>query len=228
MKRTLLIGCSLLMAACSTDEIDKWSTETSLAWFTSIDVTNYTFATESDDVTQAIVEIPITLATPIVDRERRINIEVVRDAANPATTYEIKNPVIVPAGLSAAALRVMVSRTANLATETDTLVFAIIPSEDFQPGLEDYRQNTLVIYDNFLRPSWWDDSNYNTSRAVGACNSLKLAVWWEVFGNFEDPRGGANWWTGNEAVLALFRLDEYSQEHYGKAYIDLESGDQPL
>lgn len=223
----ILAATAIIMTACSTEEIEQWSEDTAFAHFTSLSTepTNFTFAMEEDNITEKIVEIPITLMAPQANKEREINVEVVRNATNSGTSYSFTSPVKVEAGATAATLKVLAKRTANLRTETDTIVFAIRQSADFIPGLPDYRENTLVLFDDFLQPSWWD-SSYNTKRAIGLCNSLKLKVWYAVFGNFDDPRGGSSFWTGNAVVLALFQLTQYSQAHYGKAFIDLLPEDE--
>lgn len=218
-----MVAVVLILAACSTEEIDKWSGETAFAHFTTLSTEpiNFTFAMEGEDVTEKTVEIPITLMAPKADRERKISVEVVRNAANSGTSYSFEPSVKVEAGATNATLKVTVERTANLKIETDTLVFAIGESADFMPGLPDYRENTLVLFDGFLQPSWWD-----SSRRIGLCNSLKLKVWYAVFGNFDDPREGSSYWTGNAAVLALFKLDQYSLDHYRKSFIDLLPEDE--
>ena len=226
-RHIILAAAAFIMAACSTEEVEKWSEETAYAHFTlpSTEPTNFTFAMEGDNVMEKTLEIPITLMAPKADRVREIKIEVVRNAANTGTSYSFDPSVKVEAGATEAMLKVMAKRTANLKSETDTIVFAIRESADFIPGLPDYRENTLVLFDGFLQPAWWD-SKYNTTRYIGVCNSLKLKVWFTVFGNFDDPRGGSSFWTGNEAVLALFKLDQYSMEHYGKAFKDLLPEDE--
>lgn len=226
-RHIILTAAAIILAACSTEEVDKWSEETAFAHFTSLSTepTNFTFAMEEDHVTEKTLDIPITLMAPKADRVRVVNVEVVRDAANSGTSYSFEPSVKVEAGATDATLKVTARRTANLKAETDTIVFAIRESDDFMPGLPDYRENTLVLFDGFLQPAWWD-SSYNTKRAIGECNSLKLKVWYTVFGNFDDPRGGSSFWTGNEAVLALFKLDQYSLEHYGKAFKDLLPEDE--
>lgn len=223
----ILAAAALTMVACSTEEVERWSEETAFAHFTlpSTEPTNFTFAMEGEGVTEKALEIPITLMAPKADRIREIKIEVVRDAANTGTSYSFEPSVKVEAGATEAMLRVVAKRTANLKSETDTIVFAIRESADFIPGLPDYRENTLVLFDGFLQPSWWDNSN-STKRAIGVCNDLKLKVWYTVLGNFDDPRGGSSFWTGNEAVLVLFKLDQYSMEHYGKAFKDLLPEDE--
>lgn len=226
-RHIILAAAVLILAACSTEEIEKWSGETAFAHFTALSTEpiNFTFAMEGEGVTEKTVEIPITLMAPKADRERKISVEVVRNAANSGTSYSFEPSVKVEAGATDATLKVAVKRTANLKIETDTIVFAIGESADFMPGLPDYRENTLVLFDGFLQPSWWDSSR-RTEQAIGLCNSLKLKVWYAVFGNFDDPREGSSYWTGNAAVLALFKLDQYSLAHYGKAFIDLLSEDE--
>lgn len=218
---------ALSLAGCSTDEIDKWSGSSSLAWFTTTNVTNYSFVSEADNVTEHTIQVPITLATPVKSADRKINIEVARQPANAATTFSYDNPVTVKADSTSAVLNVTVKRTANLKESTDTIIFKITNSDDFITGLADNLEATVVVYDDFIRPSWWDNK-YNTTRFIGECNKLKLNIIYAVFGSLDKPCGENNEWYSNDGTLALFKLDEYCHSHYDKDFIYIEETDVEL
>lgn len=227
-KYIIAVSLALVLTACNKDEVDIWEPASSFAHFESDEVNNFSFAVGDENATEATIAIPITLMSPVGVSERQINIEVKRNPDNPATEFSFANPVKVAPGAESAELTVRVKRTANLKAATDTIVFAIGTSGDFMPGLEDYREATLVVFDNFLRPDWWGTEYSAYYNPVGVCNDLKLKIWWRIFSNFDDPRDGARGWNKSKAVLAIFKADEYAKAHYGKLFNEIEPGDVEL
>ncbi len=210
----VLILCLVMtLGACSTDTIDTWADSTALAWFEDSDPFNYSFVTESSQTTQTSQSVAIQLATPVKNYARTINIEVARPLKNSQSKVDFEQTVKVEAGASAAQLQVTFYRTPNLKNEIDTLVLRIAPSADFQPGIEGLTEKVIVVTDTFIRPQWWDSS---VTSNLGDCNQLKLSVYYAVFGTMDNVFGETMW--GNDAQVAIFRLNEYAKEHYGVQY----------
>lgn len=86
----------------------------------------------------------------------------------------------------------------------------------------------MTVTDRFVRPQWWGDGYDEYYNPVGECNDLKLRLWFEVFGNFDDPRHGSRAWTGADAVIALAMINKASVEKYGKMFHELTPTDVPL
>ena len=218
---TLLFA--VILCACSTDTIDTWNDDTSLAWFATNDPFNFSFVTEPEQVTEVTQTIDIQLATPVKNQARSINLEVARQPQNPQTRIVFQNPVTVSAGASEAKFQVTFYRTPNLTSETDTLVLRIASSDDFQPGIIGLTEKTIVVSATYLQPQWWDSTASNT---LGECNQLKLSIYYSVFGSLDNVFGESMW--GPDAQVALFRLNDYAKTHYGKQFRYLLDTDKPL
>lgn len=206
-KNIIIAVCGLLLAACSTDEIDTW-TGKGYAWF-SQDNVDFTFKTRSDVAVgeSCLVGIPFETATTMEDYDREVSVEVSRNASDSRTKYELQTPVVFHANHVVDTMWVKVYNSEHLSEVHDTITFKIVANDTFDPGLTDNTQTNLCLYNGYAKPSWWDDSAVSY---MGYFTQLKMEVFWAVFGNDDDPRGDSSKWYNNMAVTyALQLLNDY-------------------
>lgn len=219
----------MLFSSCAVNETPVWDSERSaFAQFSSNAEIIHSFAGSDTDVTEEIIEVPITLYLDPSAGDREIWVEVASMPSNALTRFEFQPTINVHQGDTSAKLHVKLYRTPNLAEESDTVELRIIDSPTVSAGMPDYRICRLVLTDRFVQPQWWDDEYDEYYNPVGRCNELKLRLWYEVFGNFDDPRHGIRAWTGTDAVIALAMINKASIEKYGKPFHELLPTDTPL
>ena len=141
------------------------------------------------------------------NRDRTVNVEVIRQPKDSRTKYEIQTPVVLHANRTSDTLWVRVTNSEHLETTPDTVGFRLIASEDFIPGLQDSITTNLCLYNGYVRPAWWDSS---AERQIGYFTQLKMDVFVKVTGGTEDPRGDGSWSSSNIALTYLkFQLNDY-------------------
>lgn len=223
------VSCMVFICcSCENSEVPAWDSDNSAyAEFTSTD-TLFSFAGLPDNVTDHTVEIPVTLHLDPAVSGHEIWIDIARQPLNPLTHVECQPRIEIAPGDRSAKLAVNIFRTKNLKEEADEILLRITESPTVKAGRPDYRVCRLVITDFFVKPEWWGEAYDSYYNPVGECNNIKLELWFEVFGNFEDPRHGSRAWTGADAVIALALINEASMTKYGKMFHELLSTDQPL
>lgn len=221
--------CVTAMHSCSTEDVPVWDSETmAFAQFTSTSECIYSFAGSPAEATEAEVKIPITLHLDPAISGHEVWIEVTKGPSSPLTRFEYSSRIAVRAGETSAHLTVKLFRSSNLAQEADEIEFFIADSPSVRAGVPEYRYCKLIVTDFFVKPEWWGDTYDSYYNPVGVCNNLKLELWFEVFGNFDDPRHGSRAWTGADAVIALSLINQASMEKYGKMFHELQPTDLPL
>lgn len=229
MRRIAFAVLSILLNGCGVNEVPTWdSQESAYAEFSSDGEIVYSFAGSPSDVREGIVEIPITLHLDPSARDREIWVEVAEGPANEATRFDFPSKIALARGESSAMLHLTLYRTPNLAMGADTFSLQIVDSPTVKAGILKLRSCRVVVTDRFVQPDWWGieyDDYYNP---VGPCNDVKLRLWFETFGNFDDPRHGNRAWTGADAVIALSLINKASLEKYGKPFHELLPDDVPL
>lgn len=206
-KNIILAVCIFLFAACSTEEIDTW-TGKGYAWFSQENI-DFTFKTHADIAVGEgyLVGIPFQTATTKEDYDREISVEIARDASDSRTKYELQTPVLFHANHVVDTMWVKVYNGEHLNEVHDTITFKIVANDTFDPGLEENIQTSLCLYNGYARPDWWNSS---AESYIGYFTQLKMEVFWAVFGNDDDPRGGSSKWYNNVAVTyALQLLNDY-------------------
>lgn len=218
-----------LAGACTVNEVPSWDSETSAyAEFSSASELVYSFAGSPAEVTEAAVEIPLTLHLDPAARDRAIWLELADGPDNEATRFDFPAEIPVLRGETSAVVHLTLYRTPNLAVETDALTLRIIDSPTVRAGIPASRTCRVVVTDRFVQPDWWGDEYDDYYNPVGPCNDVKLRLWFETFGNFDDPRHGGRAWTGADAVIALSLIEKASMEKYGKPFHELQPTDVPL
>ena len=204
---TAIFCLTVSLGACSEEEAELW-TEKGFVWF-SAENTDFSFK-QLPDVgygQTALAALPFTVATTMENRDRTVNVEVIRQPKDSRTKYEIQTPVVLHANRTSDTLWVRVTNSEHLETTPDTVGFRLIASEDFIPGLQDSITTNLCLYNGYVRPAWWDSS---AERQIGYFTQLKMDVFVKVTGGTEDPRGDGSWSSSNIALTYLkFQLNDY-------------------
>ncbi|RGV35142.1 DUF4843 domain-containing protein [Butyricimonas virosa] len=204
---TAIFCLTVALGACSEEEAELW-TEKGFVWF-SAENTDFSFK-QLPDVgygQTALAALPFTVATTMENRDRTVNVEVIRQPKDSRTKYEIQTPVVLHANRTSDTLWVRVTNSEHLETTPDTVGFRLIASEDFIPGLQDSITTNLCLYNGYVRPAWWDSS---AERQIGYFTQLKMDVFVKVTGGTEDPRGDGSWSSSNIALTYLkFQLNDY-------------------
>lgn len=225
----ILYVCTASLYSCSTEDIPVWNSETAAyAQFTSPADCIYSFAGSPHETTEAVVEIPITLHLDPAADGHEIWIDVTKMPSNQQTRFEYSSRITVKPGDTSAQLTVKLYRSPNLVQEADEIEFIIVDSPSVKAGFPENRCCKLIVTDFFVKPDWWGDSYDSYYNPLGICNNLKLELWFEVFGNFDDPRHGRRAWTNDDAVIALALINQASMERYGKMFYELQPTDLPL
>jgi hypothetical protein len=201
-----------MLSSCSKDEIDTWAGQ-NYAWFGKSEV-NFTFRNVPNATTgtTALAGIPIHVAANVSDQDRKVNVEVIKQPSNSQTQVEVQNPAIFHANaVYGDTLWVKVTDTKNLDEKADSIKFRIIDSDDFKAGLRDSLEATLVLYNGYAQPSWWDkDAEFY----LGKFTQLKMDIYWKLFGGDSDPRGkGTSWYNNIEVDYRQMMLQNYVEEN---------------
>lgn len=207
---TTILCLAVASGACSKEETDRW-TEKGFVWF-SAENTDFSFKSQPDVAygETALAGIPFTVATTMENRDRTINVEVIRQPEDSRTKYEIQTPVILRANHTEDTLWVRVTNSEHLETTPDTISFRVVTSEDFEPGLLDNITTNLCLYNGYPRPDWWDSS---AESYIGYFTQLKMDVFVAVTGSTEDPRNGGSWNNNVAITYLLFMLNEYIEKN---------------
>lgn len=205
---TAILCLTVALGACSKEEAELW-TEKGFVWF-SAENTDFSFK-HFPDVgygQTALAALPFTVATTMENRDRTLNVEVIRQPKDSRTKYEIQTPVLLHANRTSDTLWVRVTNSEHLETIPDSITFRFAASEDFNPGLKDNVAANLCLYNGYVRPDWWDDDY--AEEEFGYFTQLKMDVYFKVTGGTESPLGDGGEWYNNIALTYLtFRLNDY-------------------
>jgi hypothetical protein len=180
----LIIACVCVVlgfSSCSKSEIPTW-TDTARIWFASKDTTSFTFALYPDS-TSKIINIPLTVAGNVESVDRTFDVSVVSNFRNSSSKYEIIQPTVIKKDTTSGFLRVRVYKTDNLNIARDTITFQLNNSDDFVVGLTGYLKGSLIVYNKFVQPTWW---NRSATYSLGRYTELKLSIIFKVLGNITN------------------------------------------
>ena len=204
-----IVAALLLLSAwgCSKEEISAWKPERGLVWFTDT-VVDYSFlGTGVAEGESSLVPIPLSVASVVSDRDRTVNVEIIRQPADSRTQFEVQTPVTFRAGHTADTMYVRVVNSANLGEAADTIAFRVAASADFEPGLEPYRKVKLCLFNGYTQPDWWHSQ---VEQILGYFSQLKMQVFVAVTGSEEQP---VDDWYGIDAEYLVYRLNDYVQQN---------------
>ena len=209
----------LFLVACSKSEIALWKAKSSV-WFTNPeDTLIFTFYSQPTDVTEYVLELPVSMAGEISEIDRNL---VIKDLGGlyQDTHYEIIS-AMVPAGGIGGSLNIKIFKTANLDIANDTISFELCSSELFDLGLtSDYMINTIVISNLLAKPTWW---NRDAESYLGYYSDKKMEIIYAYPGAFELFNGENYNWYDDEIIVMIYKLNRYTKENNIKYHPDDES-----
>lgn len=224
-----LVACILLVSGCAEEEATRWQlSDADYVEFDSNADYSYSFAGQPATVDECALSIPLKIVGASRNEPRTVSVRVSRAPHDADVLLSYTSAVQVAAGATSVDMEFRLRRTPGLALEADTLEFEVEESEWFRLGEPDMCRKRVIVSDRFVAPSWWGgeyDPYYNP---VGAPNNAKLKLWWEIFGNFDDPREGSRAWTGNRAVISLSIANAKALEVYGKEFHLIEDTDEKI
>lgn len=205
----------LFLDACDKSEISLWNTKPSVWFTTPKDTLNFSFYSQPTDVTEYVLDLPISMAGEISDVDRNVSIKDL-GALSPDSHYEIVS-AMVPAGGLEGSLRIKIFKTANLDIASDTISFEICSSELFDLGLTpDYSINTIIVSNLLAKPTWWQNH-------LGYYSDKKMEIIYAYPGAFELFNGGNYNWYDDEIIVMIYKLNRYTKENNIKYNPDDES-----
>jgi len=208
----LALGITCCFSACTADKLDVWS-EKGRVWFTSVKDTVASFKKYPVADTEMLVSIPISLAGPVADQDREINVIVTKDKRNSQTQYEIQRPVYIKAGATSGLLNIKVNKTENLALLADTLNLGIRSSSVLEAGIVKNLDRIVILTNKYNKPWWWYDFR------MGIWSEAKHQTMIDALGSDDDVRGqGAEsnylrGWTHADALYNIYLLNKYCETH---------------
>lgn len=208
----IILGTLLvILTNCSESNIDKWNAK-GYVWFTA-ENNDFTFRNQPEVKVgdSYLVPIPLSVATTVSDRDRIVNVEIIRQPEDNRTKYEVQTPVKFRAGHIIDTLFVKVTNSEHLNSVHDTITLQLLPSEDFDLGLNNGIKTNLCLFNGFSKPDWWtrDCESY-----FGYFSSLKMEIYFNVVGHTDDPtKGEGEWWDSYNVLWLCVVLNDYVAEH---------------
>lgn len=198
------------MTGCGDSEIDSWQSK--YVWFTDT-LVNFSNIQQPDvpEGGMLVAAIPLTMAADVADRDRVVNVEVAGGPKDSRTEFEVQNPVRIRAGLIADTMYVNIRNSSHLNEVYDSIIFRVMPSADFEPGLPAYQTVTLCLHNGYVRPAWWDTRG---EQYMGYYTQLKMEIFAKVTGGTDDPRSMKSWSSSDLALqYCLFMLNDYVEQN---------------
>lgn len=207
-----LICC---LMSCSKEEVSIW-TDKGRVWFSSSDTLRFTFA-QHEGVDSYVIKLPLTIAGNTAGNDRAFNVSVSSAARNSNTKYEIQTPTVIQKDSTSGYLNVLVYKTTNLETASDTVTFKLIDSDQLVTGLDAQLEKTIVISSHYVKPDWW--GRY-TEWELGRYTEKKIAIVDMLIG-LENIKGGP--YDGldgeNDWTIWEYKLRKYIKDN-GPLYDD--------
>ena len=203
---------SVSFSACSNDDIEGWQSK-GFVWFTDT-LVNFSNILQPDVPMggQLTVSLPLTIASDISDVDRTVNVEVLSQPRDSRTQFAIQNPVVIKAGEATGTMYVNVTNSSHLDQVYDSITFRILPSADFDPGLQGNTTATLCLHNGYLKPEWW--GTY-CEYVFGYFSQLKMQIYVTVTGGMDDPRSSssASWFSDLSVKYWTFVLNDYVEQN---------------
>lgn len=165
---TMLFVCSLPLASCliTSCENDPYMYQgTDAVWLSgdaqqsaTTDSVLFSFKANGD-ITEATMNLIVTLAGNTSDKDRAFKLEVVGDETNvSAADYEIGN-TILPAGKRSVTIPVKIKRNisdVDLTKRMAKLTLKVVPTDELIAGITERNKYAIVWCDYLIKPDWWD------------------------------------------------------------------------
>ena len=154
----LVAGITLVMASCSTDEIDTYNPGDSGLYFTN-ELDDYSFYYMPDQPSME-VSLPVTMIGPAVSYDRTFGATIEKDTTTaPSNLYEILGGTVKANELTGT-LKLKLYNADDLADTTYVVGLRIAPGNEFTEGFPT-KMTTIVRWNSTLpRPVWFYNYSY--------------------------------------------------------------------
>ncbi len=126
-------------------------------WTTGTDSLEFTFVTQSADVTTYQMDVEAFAMGEVAQHDRTLNLTVVADKTTAtADQYTCPATVVIPAGNNSASFPVVLKRDATLANKTVRLYIQVAASEDFAVGVNEWNHVLFKWTDKLSKPTNWE------------------------------------------------------------------------
>lgn len=191
-----VLSAAVALMACEKQEVMIFKPADCIYFKNPTTILATSFGYMNDDVESAIFTAEAFLAGSTADHDRQFSVEVVKEAGNSETRYEIVDPTVLKAGENVANVEIKVWKTANLATARDTIAIRLKPSETLIADMSENSTRYVTFYNKIEKPSWW--TGLFISMQMGRYHDIKVKVLYWVLGSINDPRSN---WVVNQQLL---------------------------
>ncbi len=200
--KTMALGllAPALFAACQKEKVMTFEPTDCVYFKNPTDTSRFTFALLDDpQVESAVFTVAVDLAGSPAAHDRTFHAEVIEDARNPQTRYEILGPSLLRAGESTGTVEVRVWRTENLETARDTITIALKGSPELIAEFAHHSTRCITFYNRIDKPAWWNFIiEYIT---MGKFHEIKMQILNKVLGSMDDPTVDGNAWPYYKLML---------------------------
>ena len=205
---------SALLLACDQEKVMTWEPTDCVYFANPTDTSRFSFVTLPDPaVESAIFTVPVTLAGRPVGHDREFYAEVLKNARNSQTKYEIIQPSILKTNESVANIEIKLWRTPNLDISRDTITIVLKGSNDLIANMAYYSKNKenmastrcITFYNGIDKPDWWNATN--EAAYFGKYHEIKMQILKIVLGSMDNPRADSAGWYYYRALLNKYCED---------------------
>lgn len=216
MRRILFIFLTgLAFSACEVS-LDPYKLDDYIyfdQWYKNVQLQNDTLSIawglKASEITEQQMTLRVCLLGNVADRDRKFNVEVVRDPSDPYCAVEGEDYLAFPleytlaAGKAEVSFDVTMLRPAKLLTQPSHLTVRLVETPElglfsrqiFMSETETYRdydiQRVIKMTENFPTPGWWNLSNYGPS-IFGTWSVTKSILICDVLGIDREVWAGIN------------------------------------
>ena len=189
---------SAALASCSKEEVGTINSP-DCVYFKNAGISAFSFGFLDDEtVESSIFTVQAELAGNAVDYDREFDVEVVKEANDSRTRYEIVRPSVLKAGENTAIVNIKLWQSPNLDIERDTIAVKLVGSSSLIATMEENSTRYITFYSKIDRPGWWG-YDFFTQVLLGRYHEIKVKILYLVLGTTEDPRTTS--WADNQLKL---------------------------
>lgn len=215
---------TLTLAACSVDDFTYQDTarvrlEGPEIYAAGTDSLTFSFVTYSSDTQEKVMDIDVLVMGNVAEYDRTAAVQVVADKTTATSDqYELPLTVTIPAGEAKGTLPVTLKRSETLQTKAVRLCIEVASSSDFQVGVEEQKQFTLIWNDILTMPSNWDD----LEEFFGSYSNTKYRFMIENADGITEFDADTMSWAQLQSYKMKFQnaLNDYNDAHPGNPLRD--------
>lgn len=217
IKAMLVCAVAMALTACSVDDFTYQDTarvrlEGPEIYAAGTDSLTFSFVTYSAETQQMEMDIDVLVMGNTVDYDRTATISVVSDKTTATSDmYDMPQTITIPADSAKGALPITLKRSDVLQEKAVRLCIEVIASNDFQVGVEEQKQFTLIWSDIITKPKNWDD----LAEFFGSYSNTKYRFMIENSNGVSEFDSDEMSWAQLQSYKIKFQnaLDDYNEAH---------------